>query len=472
VPAVTEPVVEALRAKHPAGPPLPFGTTAGPRNGEIPPADTLLAAFKSFKPDTAPGISGLTHHLIAIALRSPVVHKALHTLTGLIAAGTAPGQSMLCSPRLTALLKPDGGYRPIAVGELVYRLCTKTLLRHSFRPDFLLPFQFGVGTKGGVEPVIRAAQRALDDSLGRPFTHLTSLDFRNAFNTVDRRKIASGLRHFAPSLYRAGRWAYGTPSDLVLASRETGTTYSLSSAQGVRQGDPLGSLMLSLGIRALLDDLTRTLGPQRLILAYHDDIYILCNDPNALEDVQAFFSAHQPSIQLNMAKSKTMVLQEARETGLQLLGSCIGPAARQRFLEATIISEEALLAKLVDLPHQHPLLVLRQCLQQNLRHLQRSLHSDDLEHLWERLDASLGNSVRRIRAGASVAPSLAVDNALISLPVKPGGLGILSLGGTMERGARDALKPWKTVLAGGVYSLLARRLSLGLLRARVRCFEP
>jgi hypothetical protein len=98
----------------------------------------------------------------------------------------------------------------MAVGELIYRLCTKALLRHIFRPDFLLPFQFGVGAKGGVEPVIRAAQRALDNSLGRPSTHLSSLDFSNAFNTVDRREIASGLRCFAPSLYRAGKWAYGT----------------------------------------------------------------------------------------------------------------------------------------------------------------------------------------------------------------------------------------------------------------------
>lgn len=424
---VTEPVVESLRAKHPAGPPTPFGSTAGPRNGEIPSEDILLAAFKSFKPDTAPGISGWTHHLLAVALRSPVVLKALHTLTGLIAAGTAPGQSMLCSSRLTALLKPDGGYRPIAVGELVYRLCTKAILRHSFRPDFLLPFQFGVGTKGGVEPVIRAAQRALDDSLDQSFIHLTSLDFSNAFNTVDRREIASGLRRFAPSLYRAGRWAYGTPSDLVLVSRETGTTYNLSSAQGVRQGDPLGPLMFSLGIRALLNDLSTSLGPHRLILAYLDDIYILSNDPNALEDVQAFFSARQPSIQLNMAKSKTTTLQEARETGLQLLGSCIGPtAARERFLEAKIVAEEALLAKLVDLPHQHALLVLRQCLQQNLRHLQRSLRSDDLKHLWERLDKSLANSVRRIRAAGSPAPSQAIDDTLIALPIKLGGLGILS----------------------------------------------
>jgi hypothetical protein len=169
VATVTEAVVEFLRAKHPAGPPSPFGTTTGPRNGEIPPEDTILDAFKSFKPDTAPGISGWTHHLLAVALRAPVVLKAPHTLTGLMAGGRAPGQpicAFLGSQHCSTRRRVQTHRR----GELIYRLCTKALLRHTFRPDFLLPFQFGVGTKGGVEPVIQAAQRALDNSLGRPFT--------------------------------------------------------------------------------------------------------------------------------------------------------------------------------------------------------------------------------------------------------------------------------------------------------------
>ena len=49
---------------------------------------------------------------------------------------------------------------------------------------------------------------------------------------------------------------------------------------------------------------------------------------------------------------------------------------------------------------------------------------------------------------------------------------VLSLGGVMETDARDALKLWKSIMTGGVYSLLVRRLSLGLLRARAGCFEP
>jgi hypothetical protein len=49
---------------------------------------------------------------------------------------------------------------------------------------------------------------------------------------------------------------------------------------------------------------------------------------------------------------------------------------------------------------------------------------------------------------------------------------VLSLGGVMETEARDALKLWKSVMTGGVYSLLVRKHSLRLLRARARGFEP
>jgi hypothetical protein len=126
----------------------------GPRNGEIPPEDIILDAFKSFKPDTAPSISGWTYHLLAVALCAPVVLKAFHSLTGLIVAGTAAGQSMRCSSGLTALLKTDSGYRPIAVGELIYRLCTnrlctKALLAMLFDPTSSCPSNLGQERKEG-----------------------------------------------------------------------------------------------------------------------------------------------------------------------------------------------------------------------------------------------------------------------------------------------------------------------------------
>jgi hypothetical protein len=151
------------------------------------PPGRVAARFKTFKPDTSPGLSRWTHHLLSTALRVPAFLKALHILTGLIVAGTAPGQAMLCASRLTPLRKSDGGLHPIAVRDMTYRLVIKAVIRHSNRPDFLLPYQFGVGSKGGVEPMVRAVNCALDGPLGQPYTRLTSLDFSNAFNTVDRR---------------------------------------------------------------------------------------------------------------------------------------------------------------------------------------------------------------------------------------------------------------------------------------------
>jgi hypothetical protein len=127
-----------------------------------------MPAFKAFKPDTSPGLSGWTHHLLATALRVRAFLKTLHTLTGIIVAGTCPGQAMLCASRLTSLCKSDGGLRPMCVGDKIYRLVDKAIIRHSSRRDFLLPYQFGVGSRGGVEPVVRAVNRALDGTLGRP----------------------------------------------------------------------------------------------------------------------------------------------------------------------------------------------------------------------------------------------------------------------------------------------------------------
>jgi hypothetical protein len=81
-----------------------------------------------------------------------------------------------------------------------------------------------------------------------------------------------------------------------------------------------------------------------------------------------------------------------------VLGSCVGSLApRAAFLQSKIEEQERTLARLPGLPHQHALLVLRECLQQNLRHLLRSLRSDDLGHLWTRYDASLQRCVLQMQ---------------------------------------------------------------------------
>jgi hypothetical protein len=77
----------------------------------------------------------------------------------------------------------------------------------------------------------------------------------------------------------------------------------------------MGRLMFSLGIRSLLRDLASTLGPDRLILAYLDDVYIISPDDLSLEQTLTFFDVRQPSIRLNPAKCKMLALEDIRTNG-------------------------------------------------------------------------------------------------------------------------------------------------------------
>jgi hypothetical protein len=156
--------LEALKAKHPQGEDNPFDAPlhATAPYPDLPGEDIISRSISSFSPDTAPGNSGWTVKFLKLAAKSPTFLRFLHTLTSTIAAGTAQGKSLLCAARLTPLLKPDGGIRPVAVGELFYRLAMKAIFTSNFRRDLLSHNQFGVGSKGGVEPIIQAVQKAAD----------------------------------------------------------------------------------------------------------------------------------------------------------------------------------------------------------------------------------------------------------------------------------------------------------------------
>ncbi|UOH85178.1 hypothetical protein LQV05_001997 [Cryptococcus neoformans] len=112
-----------------------------------------------------------------------------------------------------------------------------------------------------------------------------------------------------------------------------------------------------------------------------------------------------------------------------MLGTMVGGREkRAEFLEGRIRKEMAKVGKLKDLPRQHALLLLRFCIQQNLRHLQRSLRSDDLVDLWERLDTMLWEEVKRMRMRQreDTEEEEALGRSLKKLPARLGGLGLLS----------------------------------------------
>jgi len=429
---VNDATLDTLRSKHPTGPIDPF-SLARPRNNaqeiSMPTEADIRPAIKSFDRETGPGPSGWTIPLVELAFESASFRNALRVLAGLIANGTAPGRQMLCAARLTPLLKPNGGIRPIAGGEIFYRICAKAILRKNFKPDCVLPYQLGVGSKGGVEPIPRAIELAINNKLTRKFTHLACLDFFNAFNETCRITTANAIKRFSPALFRAADWAYNDATPLYVRSSDN-TVHVIWSAQGVRQGDPFAAAFFSVAFRQFLDDLQEHLGPDHTIIAYLDDVYILGPNESILDKVISFASQpeHHAPAALNRDKCHVTSLAAISDNGLEMLGTYVGPkTGRIKFLADRIEEQTDVLSRLGSLPRQHALLLLRSSIQLNLRHLLRSLDSTEIEHVWSRLDELIQTALGQIRGGEAVPPDRRdIDNDLVTLPMRLGGLGLIS----------------------------------------------
>jgi len=420
----TTKTLETLFEKHPIGPRNPF-TAGNPQPGQSITLEAISAAIASINKEKAPGLSGWTRPLLEIAtntsFKSPVT-SAIRLLADMIRQGTAPGVELLCASRLIPFAKENNGVRPIAVGDLVYRVALKAILTTSFRPEMLLPNQLGVNSKGGVEPAVFMLQEAITGPNTSKVQKIASLDLSNAFNTIGRTAIATAVAKYAPTFYRAAKWAYNKPSILVTLNGQI-----LASAEGVRQGDPLGPLLFSLALRPTLEHLQDTL-PTSNLVAYLDDIYVLSKDKdvNILEKAASSFQG--TLVKLNLQKSSETDISVLQNQGFKTLGTFIGPLPlRKAFLLEKKRMLLTALTSLHDLPKQYALLLLRSSTHLLLRHLLRQLDPIGLETEWQSIDRQIAWTIQRLAAReVAFRGILDLHAEVIALPVRDGGFGIPS----------------------------------------------
>ena len=161
----------------------------------------------------------------------------------LILSGKLPRHASLLDSSLIGLQKPHGGVRPIAVGEVWYRLatlCALTACENAGKA--LAPLQMAVGVSGGLDAVVHALRAALAKD---PEAALLTVDQANAFNSVSRAAVFEAVRERVPELLPIVQWAYGAATNLHIVGAPAGTP-PVQSQTGVRQGDPLGMLLFSL----------------------------------------------------------------------------------------------------------------------------------------------------------------------------------------------------------------------------------
>ena len=277
---------------------------------------------------------------------------------------------------LCALEKPQGGLRPIAVGNTFRRLVSKLAVAR-VRDDMceaLAPTQVGFGKARGAEASVHAVSLFVNHQLqnaseiDQPSSCLLKVDFRNAFNSVRRRHMLSCVAELMPKWHMLVWQAYGCSSDLHFGE------FTVSSEVGVQQGDPLGPLLFCLAIKHITEQLSSAVN-----LWYLDDGVVAGSFSDVDKDLETIASAAAAiGLQLRPEKCELCILrrldpvEEEMPEGLAaiprttpeeltLLGAPIGSLARDSVLRSKADQLERLCerARLVD-AHEG-LFLLRQC---------------------------------------------------------------------------------------------------------------
>ena len=338
-------VFDDMLSKHPQSAPPPIPSSPAPPAVCVSEPD-VVRALQSFPNGTAPGPSSLrANHLKEAVfcpspIRSEFALKGLVGIVNLLCAGRVPRCILpfLCGASLLACQKKDGGFRPIAIGEVLRRLTSKCVARavQSEAVSILSPLQVGVGIPVGCEAIVHSLTSLLNDCSIPPESRCVLLvDFSNAFNSIDRGHMFEEARARTPSISPWLECCYGSQPLLFLGE------HTILSCCGVQQGDPLGPLGFALALHPIVERIKREV-PGLLLNSWYLDDGTLCGSPSDIHSALAIIEADGPSrgLFLNRNKSHLFIPAEAScdysffppeipvsNGGFRLLGSPFGPAS-------------------------------------------------------------------------------------------------------------------------------------------------
>nr|GEX75790.1 hypothetical protein [Tanacetum cinerariifolium] len=209
--------LEELKTKHPFNPLPPLPHISIDHRHLIASSAVVLDRIKSFPHGTSCGRDGLrAQHLMnclggaAVAISEELV-SSITQVVNLFLDDKCPNMlgEYIASAPLTPLVKPDGGICPIVVGTVWRCLVSKVsaiMIGHSL-DSYLDGLQFGVGVAGGSEAILHSVNHlieACEDDIG---LSMLLVDFKNAFNLVDREAILYHA-HMPPRVFESAQRSF------------------------------------------------------------------------------------------------------------------------------------------------------------------------------------------------------------------------------------------------------------------------
>lgn len=317
-------------------------------------ASELLKAINSFPSGSAGGLDGLRPSIVKdllmcndVGLKDQLI-TSLCDFISIISSGEVPMdvRPIFFGATLIALRKKCGGIRPIAIGNVWRRLTAKIIcfrIRDSVN-TFLSPHQLGVCVPYGAEAAVHAARIYFSSHHPRPKA-VVKLDFRNAFNELNRDAMLKVIQKDFPLIYHYVFQCYSQPSDLFLGDD------IILSQRGVQQGDPLGPALFAITLQSIVNSITTELN-----LWYLDDGTI-ADDPDLVLSTLLNIrdASSEIGLHLNFSKCEVSFLNVPQDQNDALYSRFMDLAPGIRFMTSdsayllgSAISTEALRSLLIE----------------------------------------------------------------------------------------------------------------------------
>lgn len=262
-------------------PPLPPGIVV-----PILSSDQVLKAAQRAANGAAPGPSGIDAEVFRDLMKDAQILQALTEVVNRSVSGRLGDKvrELLLPRSLLPTLKPDGGTRPISVGDSLYKIASIALLSCVPSTELRSIFgdcQYAYGVAGGSEKAVHTIRTHLakvQDSIA------VAIDIESAYPSRDRKTIQQSLLSDPRTAFMAPlfHWAHDRPSKLLVYHKGQ-LLDVVSQGDGVCQGDPTGTFNFcksishhltaaqesaDVKITSVADDITITGKPREVFKAF------------------------------------------------------------------------------------------------------------------------------------------------------------------------------------------------------------